>query len=670
MGVMDSMKNRKPLIIGGSIGLLAVVIAAVLLLVKCPGCDREPEVIDTLTPAPTEAAATEVPGTEATETPAPTDVPAPTDTPEPYTVRMRSTDGFVKACSTGTYGVATDGSIRFIGRSVSGQNLIWGWSNIIDLELNDQTTAGLRRDGTLKITGAQSEAFAEALEWTGIVDLAMGKDFLAGLRTDGTAVICGASDELAQSVSGWHSLKKLAAGDGFIAGLTDTGVYVSAQIPAGAFEDETADIAAAGDRLALLLRDGRVRLIENVTDAASVRDLDYERIAKIFVSPGAVYAIDDSAKLFTDAAFVDKEVTDAYCVAASEKHAVILKGSGKCVSFGENKDMQCSVGNWRLMPFLTDEGYLIGYGPGTYMGSEVLRTGYELTYVEPATRENVSAVVVVMGDANGDGQIDDADVNAVKDHISGKKRLTGPFLRAANVIDDSAKPGAVDSVDLARLSEAAEGIRSVDRYAKTDKYTTPLANMRRRNKDALGYIKIRNTNIDYPIMYDYNWFYNDHDPDGNSAVRGSIYFYWERSSGNIVITGHNARSSGTMFHQLHKVQDNAGTLRTYSDRLWPINTYGQTGYWEVWAMYEEGAFKDPDDSSQMFNTCWPYGFNRKTEEEKQAWIDYQLKRNKLGYTVNVTTKDRFLTLVTCGDSHADAAKGARLYFFLRLVGND
>ena len=202
MGVMDSMKNRKPLIIGGSIGLLAVVIAAVLLLVKCPGGDREPEVIDTLTPAPTEAAATEVPGTEAAETPAPTDVPAPTDTPEPYTVKMRSTDGFVKACSTGTYGVATDGSIRFIGRSVSGQNLIWGWSNIIDLELNDQTTAGLRRDGTLKITGAQSEAFAEALEWTGIVDLAMGKDFLAGLRTDGTAVICGASDELAQSVSG------------------------------------------------------------------------------------------------------------------------------------------------------------------------------------------------------------------------------------------------------------------------------------------------------------------------------------------------------------------------------------------------------------------------------------------------------------------------------------
>ena len=228
----------------------------------------------------------------------------------------------------------------------------------------------------------------------------------------------------------------------------------------------------------------------------------------------------------------------------------------------------------------------------------------------------------------------------------------------------------MDKIDLNRIQEAVDGVRRVDRYAKTDKYTAPLADIQRRNKDAMGYIKIRNTNIDYPIMYDYNWFYNDHDPDRNPATRGSLYFYWSRTTGNIVITGHNARSSGTMFHQLHKVQDNASSLSRYSDRLWAINTYGQTGYWEVWAMYEEGAFKDASNSSQMYNTCWPNGFNSKTDDEKQAWIDYQLRKSKLNYTVNVSTQDRFMTLITCGDSHADAQKGARLYFFLRLVGND
>ncbi|MBO6060861.1 MAG: class B sortase, partial [Clostridia bacterium] len=207
-------------------------------------------------------------------------------------------------------------------------------------------------------------------------------------------------------------------------------------------------------------------------------------------------------------------------------------------------------------------------------------------------------------------------------------------------------------------------------YAKTDSYTDLLAAAKRKNSDAEGYITIRDTNISYPIMYDFNWYYNDHDIDRNEIVRGSIYFYWGEPNGNIVITGHNSRTSGTMFHQLHKVQNNKSSLKTYRDRVWAINTYGATGYWEVWSLYEEPAFSDPSKSSQYFNTCFPGRYESKTEQEKQEWIDYQQRKSELGYTVNVTTKDRFMTLLTCGDSHADSAKGSRLYIFLRWVGED
>ena len=437
MGVMYSMKNKKPLIIGASVGLAAVVIAAVLLLLKCSGDDREPEVIDTLTPQPTVSAEPAETAAVVTEAPA-TDTPAPTFTPEPYTVTMRSADGFVKACSTGTYGVASDGTVRFMGRSVSGQNLVFGWQSVIDLELNDRTTAALRRDGAVRLTGAQSKAFAESLEWTGVVDLAMGGDFLLGLKTDGTVISCG-SEAMAGAVSEWINVKKLAAGSDFAAGLSTMGVFVTSEVPAEAIAGDVADISAAGSRLVLLMRDGHVRVIDDITGVPTVHELEWQRIARVFASPNAVYAIDDQAKLWTDAEFVDEEVTDAYCVAASEKHAVVLKGNGRCVGFGENKDMQCAVSNWRLLPYLTSEGWLIGYGPDTYMGSEVLRTGYELTYVEPATGEQSPAVVVIMGDANGDGKIDESDVTAVKNHISGSKKLEGPFLRAATVINDSSK---------------------------------------------------------------------------------------------------------------------------------------------------------------------------------------------------------------------------------------
>ena len=661
------MKDRKLWIILSAAALIAIAVAAVLLLTKCRGPHKEPETV-VVTADPTEAAAissdTEAP------TEAQTDSPAPTNTPEPFTVSARSNDGFVRACATGTYGVASDGSVRFMGRSVSGQHLISGWSNVIDLELNDSTTAALRRDGTVLITGAQKGAFAEASEWTGIVDIAMGDDHLAGLRTDGTVVVCGQSSG---ETADWTGVGRIAAADGFTVGLTEAGVVATLGTDANASLAElgpAADISAAPGRIALLTNDGRVKLAEVEGNGVTVSDPGWERIVKVFAAEGALYAIDDSGRLLTDAPFVDEQIDDAYCVAASGKHAVVLHSNGKCTGFGENEDMQCGVGGWRLLPFITDEGWLLGFGPGTYVGGEAVHTGLETVYTDPSTGAQRDATFVILGDVNGDSKIDPQDVSAVKAHISGEKKLSGAYLRAANIIDDSSRPGAVDSIDLRRLSDSLNGGRSIDQYAKTDKYTAPLANAQRKNGDALGYIKIRNTNIDYPIMYGSNWYYNDHDSDKNSAVRGSIYFYWPAASGNIVITGHNSRTSGTMFHQLHKVQNNAGSLKSYSDRLWAINTYGQTGYWEVWAMYEEGAFRDASMSSQLYNTCWSSGYDSKSEQEKQAWIDYQLRRNKLGYTVSVTTQDRFMTLVTCGDTHADAAKGSRLYFFLRWVGND
>ena len=87
-------------------------------------------------------------------------------------------------------------------------------------------------------------------------------------------------------------------------------------------------------------------------------------------------------------------------------------------------------------------------------------------------------------------------------------------------------------------------------------------------------------------------------------------------------------------------------------------------------MYEEGAFKNESMSSQVFNTCLNKAYNDMSADEKQAWIDYQKKKNALKYSVDVSIDDRFVTLVTCGDSHADAQYGARLYFFLRWIGND
>lgn len=684
------------------IAALAALILAALTLAGCGGkgflgCapetgDPSVIVVPTDEASPTEPVATE----------------EPVITPEPVNVyvTMRESDGFIRANKNGTYGVGIDGSVRFIGISTMGQHLIYDWENVVDLETNDTTTAALMRDSSIRLNGFFKTSFAEALEWQGTVDLAMGDKHLVGLRTDGTVAACGDNAEGQCDVGEWEKVRKVTAAGTYTAALCEDGIVTTLGpgFDAGLSSLPAADIEAAPDHILLLLTDGTVRSIPVVrndgaqagrndgSSAAPTADpsdeadgsksggkssgnasdptAGWKDIVKVFAAKGADYAVDSTGRLFTTASFVDETVEDAYFVGASEKHAVVLKGDGTCVSFGDNTNYQGRVGGWRLLPFVTDEGWLLGYGPGTYIEGAPVGTGTETVYTEPATGETRDATFVILGDVNGDGMIDQADVSAVNDHISGKTKLTGAFLRAANVIADSSKPESIDVVDLEKITAEANGEKAIDRFAKTDYYTALLADAKRKNTDALGYIKIKGTNISYPIMYDFNWYYNDHDIDRNEVVRGSIYFYWGKNNRNIVITGHNSRTSGTMFHELHKIQDDKAKLATYKNRLWQINTYGETGYWEVWALYEEPAFRDASQSSQYYNTNFPGTFNSLTEQERREWIDYQLARSELNYSVGVTTEDRFMTLLTCGDDHQDSAKGARLYIFLRWVGRN
>ena len=592
------------------------------------------------------------------------------DPAHPVSAKRRR-DAMVCAITTGSFGVASDGTVRFMGKTVSGQNLNYGRTGVVEVAANDTTTAYLTNDGKVTVTGTQQLRFGATIGWTDIVQIAMGDKHLVGLKKDGTVVACGDDDKGQCRVSSWKGVTKIAAAGNMTIALTDSGVLTTlgSEVASAANSGAPAiDIAAGSDRFAVLRASGDVDTFTK--PYKTPKRMGWSGIVKVFASEGATWGVNGAGKLVTDASFVKRSVSDVYSLSASAEHVVILHGDGTCEGIGSNKFLRCNVSGWRLLPYVTSEGWLLGLAPGTRLNDKLVKTGMNFEYTEPATGKTTNATVIILGDVTCDGFITNADVKAVEDHIAGRKTLTGAALRAANVIMDSSKPKSIDVNDLDPLKAEASGKRTIDFYAKTDQYTAKLADARRRNKDALGYITIEGTNISYPIMYDLNWFYNDHDIDRKSVVRGSIYFYYSKPSGNIVITGHNARSSGTMFHQLHDIQNNKSKLMNLKNRLWCINAYGETGYWEVWAMYEEGRFSDPSKSSLYYNTCWPNGFDGKTDSEKQAWINYQQKKNQLGFTVNVSVKDRFMTLSTCGDSHSDSAYGARLYFFLRWVGGN
>ncbi len=192
------------------------------------------------------------------------------------------------------------------------------------------------------------------------------------------------------------------------------------------------------------------------------------------------------------------------------------------------------------------------------------------------------------------------------------------------------------------------------------------------NSDTVGWIKVPGTNIDYPIMYDKSgkWFYNTHDINKKSTDAGSIYTYYGDVTRNIIISGHNMRQSGTMFHELHKVQNNKSSLTTKSNRTFSIKLPGFKAWnegaqskWEVFALYET---KDSEPKSTLNYNIHP--LSNKSKSEVEEWIAKQKSRSEVKLDVSATADDIFMTLITCGDNYDNSTAQSRLYIFLKAVG--
>lgn len=172
--------------------------------------------------------------------------------------------------------------------------------------------------------------------------------------------------------------------------------------------------------------------------------------------------------------------------------------------------------------------------------------------------------------------------------------------------------------------------------------------------------------IDYPIMFRSDLsYYNQHNENGEESDSGSIYSWSNVLTKNIVIDGHNARSSRTRFHHLHSLQNylicckNRGV--SIPDLTFNISMFGYSK-WQIWAMYETEA--DEPESTYRYNRSFS------CNNAVTAWINTQMERSEIDFGVEVTNKDRIMTLITCGDVYeSDADAQNKLYIFLKYVGN-
>lgn len=588
--------------------------------------------------------------------------PQPTAEPKVENL-MVSNQAMVLACDKLSFALASNGQLSYIG-SNEDQAYCYDWKEIVKIAAGSNFTAGLKSDGTVCISG-KNELENVVGTWfdvtnitasddnlyalttsgkilstdtdsslalvSGVVDFSAGKDFLVCLLCDGSLVGIGNAPDL--SVLSQHKINAIACGDDFVCILTDTGRVASTKFSDSFDSFENIKSLFAG------------------TDCIAAIDEN----SVIYTNCGFIAPSDDTLELYTE--------NDVIGFSSSDNHALLLKSDGSVEAFGDNSYLQCKTSNWQLLPYLTDNGYILGLTVGQLNDDgSFIKTGDEVTLAD-----GTKGIGVILGDIDMNGLIDENDLQMLGRFLNSKLNLTDLQLRAANVYFDSSNPDSVDMADFELLRYHLNGWTEIDQYAKDFRYSVKLAEYENINTDVMGYIKIQNTNIEGPLMYGDNFYYHSHNYAKTPTSRGSLYLYYDRPTQNNVITGHNLRVAGIMLNQLHLIQDKyAKTYDEFENRIWYINMYGETHLWEVFSMYEEKP-SSPSQSSQYYNCNYDYTMDAMTDEEILEWIEYQQQRSELNYQIHVTEKDYFVTVLTCADQHWESNQGGRIYFFLRRV---
>lgn len=174
------------------------------------------------------------------------------------------------------------------------------------------------------------------------------------------------------------------------------------------------------------------------------------------------------------------------------------------------------------------------------------------------------------------------------------------------------------------------------------------------NKDVVGWIKIPGSIIDYPVLQSKdNEFYLNHNIEGKVIRTGSIFMDYrnkiKKYDQNTILYGHHLKDN-TMFRDLIKFQN-----KEFFGKNTIINfgTLGGYNQWEIFSVY-------------ITDTKFDYLItNFKTSKEYIKYLNTVKKKSMFTKNVELTEKDRILTLSTCSYKFKDA----RLVLHARLVEN-
>ncbi len=164
------------------------------------------------------------------------------------------------------------------------------------------------------------------------------------------------------------------------------------------------------------------------------------------------------------------------------------------------------------------------------------------------------------------------------------------------------------------------------------------------NKDTVGWLKVNNTYVDYPVVQaSDNDYYLKRNFKKEKDYNGWIFMDYRANpitlSRNTIIFGHNMYYSGVMFGTLYKAK-NANWYKNPENQIITFDTLYDKMKWQIFSIY---VIPNTDDYLIA---------NFSNDEKFQEYIDMITSRSKYDFNIPVASDDKILTLSTCSGNDA------------------
>mgnify|MGYP002621213014 CR=1 FL=1 len=220
-------------------------------------------------------------------------------------------------------------------------------------------------------------------------------------------------------------------------------------------------------------------------------------------------------------------------------------------------------------------------------------------------------------------------------------------------IEDTTTSEVIDAPPPEKKEEYSNKNTLYWKYLNTPLSSVDFSDLTKQNKDTVAWIIVKNTNVNYPVVQTSdNDYYLKHSFNRKSNSAGWVFADYRDNlkdfNQNMIIYAHG-RKDKVMFGSLtNTLKKNWYTNQ--DNQIIQLSTPDYNTMWQIFSIYKVEA-------ESYYITTDFY-----SDESYQKFIDTMKSRSIYDFGVDVTTKDKLLTLSTCYND-----KGIRLVVQAKLV---